>query len=151
MQSYPRYYSVQAYAPVTGSVAVSAEGLPALQTAPPAQFGGPGDQWSPETLFVGAAANCFVLTFRAIARASSLSWIDLRCSAVGTLNQIDGKTRFTHLELRARLAVPAGTDTAKVARALEKAEHTCLITNSLALAPTFLYEIRSAENTDVAA
>jgi organic hydroperoxide reductase OsmC/OhrA len=41
------------------------------------QLGGPGGQWSPETLLVAAAAECFILTFRAVAawRESSPSAI----------------------------------------------------------------------------
>jgi organic hydroperoxide reductase OsmC/OhrA len=97
MESYPHYYSVDASARASGSVVLSAAGLPPLQTAPPAQFDGPGDLWSPETLFVAAAADCFVLTFRAIARASNFSWTALRCDAEGRLDRTDGTDRFTQL------------------------------------------------------
>ena len=47
-----------------GDVALSGDGLPAIATAPPAEFGGPGDRWSPETLLAAAVADCFVLGFR---------------------------------------------------------------------------------------
>jgi len=151
MRPYPHHYSVEATARGTGTVALSAAGLPSLQTAPPAEFDGPGDQWSPETLLVGAVADCFILTFRAIARASSLSWTDLRCDAVGTLDRVEGATRFTQLEMHAHLTVPAGVDTGKARRLLEKAEKTCLITNSLALTPTLICDVRAAESKDIAA
>jgi organic hydroperoxide reductase OsmC/OhrA len=58
-----------------------------------------GGQWSPETLLVAAAVDCFVLTFRAIAAASKLPWERLSCNGEGTLDRVDGVTRFTALAL----------------------------------------------------
>jgi organic hydroperoxide reductase OsmC/OhrA len=103
----------------------------ALSCAPPVEFGGPGDQWSPETLLVAAVADCFVLTFRAIARASKLPWKEVQCRAEGILDRVERSTRFTRLVLHAELLVVPGTDVEKAHRLLEKAEQTCLITNSL--------------------
>src|SRR5688572_29896664 len=66
MSSYPHHYAASASTLPEGVVSLESPGLPALSTAAPAQFGGPGDHWSPETLCVGAVANCFVLTFRSV-------------------------------------------------------------------------------------
>lgn len=131
MQDFPHRYRVHAEGSAEGEVALETPGAEALATAPPTEFGGPGDRWSPETLLVGAVADCFVLTFRAVARASKLDWRRLACDATGVLNRDEGTTRFTALEVHARLTVPADTDVAKARRALEKAERGCLITNSL--------------------
>ena len=131
MRELPHHYSVQASAGVDTDVALTAAGIPALATASPAEFGGPGDRWSPETLLVGAVANCFVLTFRAVARASKLPWTVLRCEVTGTLDRVDRLTQFTAFDLHARLCVPPGTDASLAQRSLEKAERGCLIANSL--------------------
>jgi peroxiredoxin-like protein len=114
-----------------GAVEVSSEGLVSLSTLSPKQFGGPGDQWSPETMLVAAVADCYVLTFRAIARASHLEWHTLTCAAEGVLDRVDNVTRFTRFNLEARLNVPAGTDEQKARRLLQKAEAVCLISSSL--------------------
>lgn len=144
MDAYPHRYDVRATAAPEGEVTVSSDGLPDLATAPPPQFGG-GGRWSPETLLVAAAADCFILTFRAIAAASKLAWRELSCSAGGTLDRVDGVTRFTALELRARLVLPAGGDVARATRLLEKAERACLITASLVLTPSLTVEVVTAE------
>ena len=89
------------------------------------------DQWSPESLLVAAVADCFVLSFRAIARASKLEWESLSCSTDGILDRVDKLTRFTRFNVKAELVVPAGTDEAKAHRLIEKAEALCLVTNSL--------------------
>src|SRR5215472_645484 len=131
MHPYPHRYRVAARAEPAGDVSVSAQDLPTLTTNAPIEFDGPGGRWSPEGLLTAAVADCFVLTFRAIARASKLNWSGLEVETEGTLERIEGVSRFTNFEVTARLKVPPGTDSARAQKLLEKAEATCLITNSL--------------------
>ena len=131
MHPYPHRYTVQAQAEATGDVDLDAEGLPTLKTAPPVEFDGPGDRWSPETLLCAAVADCFVLSFRAVARASKLDWQAVEASVEGKLDRIEGKSRFTGIVVRATLRVPAGTDHQRAEKLMEKAEQVCLISNSL--------------------
>ena len=133
MQTLPHRYRVKGAGRTTGDVELTAERLTMLQSASPAEFDGPGDRWSPETLLIGAVADCFILTFRAIAKASKLSWISLRrlCDVTGTLDRVDRVMQFTRFDMTAHLVVPAGEDTDRARHALEKAERNCLITSSL--------------------
>jgi organic hydroperoxide reductase OsmC/OhrA len=131
MQDFPHHYKVTAGANLAGNVNLRSPGAPDLASAPPAEFGGPGDQWSPESLLVAAVADCFVLSFRAIARASRFEWDSLSCDVEGTLDRVDRVTQFTGFDVAATLNIPAGSDEAKAERLLEKAEQACLITNSL--------------------
>jgi peroxiredoxin-like protein len=131
MHPYPHRYTVQARAEATGDVDLDAERLPTLKTAPPVEFDGPGDRWSPETLLCAAVADCFVLSFRAVARASKLDWQAVEASVEGKLDRIEGKSRFTEIVVRATLRVPAGTDHQRAEKLMEKAEQVCLISNSL--------------------
>ena len=131
MDHYPHIYETSAHADTEQDVLIKSPGLKSLSTMPPQQFGGPGDRWSPETLLVASVADCFILSFRAIARASKLDWIHLDCDADGTLDRVDNVTRFTQINLRATLTIPAGTDEHKAIRLMEKAEAVCLISNSL--------------------
>ena len=131
MQNLPHRYQVSANAETEGNVVLKADDLPQLISAPPAQFGGPGNQWSPEHLLVASVADCFILTFRAVAQASKLVWSNLEASAEGVLERADRVTRFTTITVSATLTVPAGTNIDKARQLLEKAEAACLITNSL--------------------
>ncbi len=131
MQDYPHHYRVAASAQHDSNVELASPGIASLESAAPAEFGGPGDRWSPETLLVAAVADCFVLSFKAVARASRLEWTSLSCSVEGTLDKVDGVTRFTEFRVHASLVVPEGVDVEHARRRLEKAEHVCLITNSL--------------------
>ena len=131
MQDFPHHYRVSADAKSSGNVVLSSDGVADLPSAPPAEFGGPGDQWSPESLLVAAVADCFMLSFRAIARASRFDWNALQCSVDGTLDKVDRVTQFTGFKVSASLEVAAGSNVEKAERLLEKAEQVCLITNSL--------------------
>ena len=135
MQAFPHHYSVAASAATQGDVTLAGDRLPAIPSAPPTEFGGPGNRWSPETLFVAAVADCFVLTFRGIAGVSRFSWVSLECHVTGTVDRVDRVTQFTALEVRARLRVPAGAKEDQARRLLVKAEETCLVTNSLKVQP----------------
>jgi peroxiredoxin-like protein len=135
MQAFPHHYAVAARAETEGDVALEGDRLPSIPSAPPSEFGGPGDRWSPETLLVAAVADCFILTFRAIAAASRFGWISLACDVVGTVDRVERVTQFTAIEVRVRLRVPQGANEDQAHRLLTKAEETCLVTNSLKARP----------------
>ena len=131
MLGYPHHYLASASGSTEGSVVVSGEGLPDLDTQSPPQFGGPEGIWSPETMLSATIANCFILSFRAIARASKFEWTSLECKVDGVLERPDRVTFFTTFNVHAILKVPAGAKTEMGQRLLEKADHICLITASL--------------------
>jgi organic hydroperoxide reductase OsmC/OhrA len=131
MQDLPHQYVVSARAAGNENVIVSSDKLPDIETAGPPEFGGPGDVWSPETLLVAAVANCFVLSFRAIARTAKLDWLTLECTAEGELDKIDKFMQFTGFKVRAKLTIPNEKDEKKAGVILQKAEKYCLVTNSM--------------------
>ena len=131
MQDFPHHYRTTAAARHDSHVEMTSPGLPDLRLAAPAEFGGPGDQWSPETLMAAAVASCFKLSFKAIARAAKFEWVSIRCDVVAVLDRVDKVTQFTEFHQTVVLEVPPGSDEAKALRLLEKAERSCLVTNSL--------------------
>jgi len=134
MQPFPHHYDVTATGVPDGDVHLRVADVPPLATATPREFDGPGNRWSPEALLVGAVADCFVLTFRGLARAAKLPWTSLECAATGTLDRQDGVTRFTHVRLRADLGIPPDGDREAAARLLQRAEDRCLVSRSLTAA-----------------
>lgn len=128
---FPHRYVVAGDATPAGDIVLNSPNLPALVTAKPIEFDGPGDRWSPETLFVAAIADCYLLTFRGIAAASKLAWTTVRCDVTGTLDRIDGVTRFTDVVIRAHVEIADADAAPKAERILNRAEATCLITRSL--------------------
>ena len=131
MHPFPHRYRIRTVASPDAPVRLSGENLPVLESLPPPEFDGPGGYWSPETLLLAAVADCVALTFRAIARGSRFEWRELTIDIEGLLEREGGNSRFTRLQARARLTVPAGADAARAQQLLEKAEKGCLISNSL--------------------
>ena len=131
MQDFPHRYRTRATASREGSVELTSPGLAALESAGPAEFGGPGDLWSPETLLSAAISDCFILSFRAVARAARFEWLGISCEVDAVLDRVEKVTRFTDFHQTVVLEVPAGADEAKAKKLIEKAEHVCLVTNSL--------------------
>jgi organic hydroperoxide reductase OsmC/OhrA len=132
VMAFPHYYSAHAEAVLFNGVVISSGGVPSLRTAPPPEFGGPGDQWSPETLVVAAIADCIIMTFQSIATAKRFAYKGLACDVQGKLDRQSRVTSFTEFNVRVRLSLPAGAASEQDARALvERAKEHCLLTNSL--------------------
>ena len=131
MHPFPHRYVVNAAVRPDGDVPLSAEGVRIIESAPPKEFDGPGNQWSPEGLLTAAVADCFVLGFRAIAHASKYPWLSLESRTEGTLDRVDGKMRFTRFDTHAKLHVHTGADVERAKKLMEKAEANCLVANSL--------------------
>lgn len=131
MKTLPHVYQAGASAGPDGLVQVTSPGLHNIDSSAPPEFGGPEGNWSPETLLVASVADCFVLTFRAIAKASKFEWYELECDVQGKLDNHQGVTRFTFFGFDVILRVPSETMKSKAVRLLTMAENNCLITNSL--------------------
>lgn len=131
MQEYPHHYRATAQGGSSGEIVTGSPGLTDLPVQAPPEFDGPGGYWSPETLLVSTVANCFILTFRAVARAARFEWSDVHCSVTGVLDREDRVTRFTEFQIEVMLRLPAGADEDKAVRLAEKSEQVCLVTNSL--------------------
>ena len=131
MKPLPHVYTARLTGGAEGYAVVTATGVPELRTAPPADFDGPGDAWSPEQFLVAAVETCLLFTFRAVAQASKLEFTSLEVSGEGTVDRKDGATRFTQIVLHPRLTLPPGADRARALRVLEKSEKACLISASL--------------------
>jgi peroxiredoxin-like protein len=132
MKPLPHQYAVRLTGGSSGYASVEADGMPDVRAAPPLDFDGPGDAWSPEQLLLAAVETCFLFTLRAVAQASRLEFTACEVSAHGTVDRADGVTRFTEIVLRPRLRVAAGTDPERARRVMEKAERACLVSASLA-------------------
>jgi organic hydroperoxide reductase OsmC/OhrA len=113
-------------------------------TSPP-EFGGPAGHWSPETLLMGAVADCLVLTFRGIAAVRKLPYVSVRCRAEGVLERKERVTMFTAIHVTASVVVEDSSVETEAREMLERAEASCLITRSLNATVTFSPEVHLAE------
>jgi organic hydroperoxide reductase OsmC/OhrA len=113
-------------------VAVRVDGKQPLEIMPPPELAATDPAtWSPEDLFVGAAAACLAVTFTGIAEREGLRLESLRVSGDGVAGmRPDGRFGFTRLLVRMEVGVAAG-DEERARRLAEKAEQRCLVSASL--------------------
>jgi organic hydroperoxide reductase OsmC/OhrA len=131
MQDYPHRYKAAAQGSTEGVIDTGSPGLESIPAMPPPEFDGPGDKWSPETMLVGAVANCYILTFRAVARNSNFDWNSLTVEVDGVLDRVERQTRFIEFHIDVTLHLPSGADAQKAHRLCERSEKACLVTGSL--------------------
>ena len=131
MKQLPHLYEVTLKDGPGGYVTVSAGGPPELRMAPPVEFDGPGDAWSPEQLLVASVESCFLFTLRAVAAEAKLSYKSAHITAEGLLQRKDGVVRITEVVLRPVLALPAGSDSVAAIQVLERSAKLCFVSASL--------------------
>jgi len=141
MQPLPHLYNVKINSTPNSEMIVSSNGIPDLIATAPAEFDGPGDQWSPETLLMSAVASCFALSFKAVAGASSFTWKDLQCEAIGKLEKVERTLKFTEITTRVILTIGDDVGKQKAIKLIEKSESICLVTNSLSAKLKLEYDI----------
>jgi organic hydroperoxide reductase OsmC/OhrA len=141
MKPFPHAYTAGASADPEGNVISTLKNGCQVEVAPPIEFDGVGDVWSPEELLMAAVANCLVLSFKSIARAYELSWLHIECSSSGQLEKVERQVKFTQVHSQVKLTITSAEDNDKAIRVLEKAEGTCFVTNSLLAESRLSYDI----------
>jgi peroxiredoxin-like protein len=103
-----------------------------IEVATPPDFpkGMPGI-WSPEHLFIAAAASCLMTTFLAIAENSKLEYSAFACTAQGIVDKVEGKFQVTEIVLQPTVTVANEALIEKALRVLDMSERNCLITHSM--------------------
>jgi lipoyl-dependent peroxiredoxin len=125
-------------------VAARVEGKHSVEITPPPEFRGTDPTtWSPEDLFVAAAASCLAVTFTGLASRGGLTYTSLDVHGDGVAGtRSDRRFAFTRLLLEFEVSVAAG-DEAKARELAEQAEATCLVSASLDLPVEVLIEVRT--------
>ena len=110
---------------------IACTGKPDVQVATPPEFKGHDGIWSPEDLFVASANVCLMTTFLAVAERAGLAFSSYESTAEGRLELVEGKFQFTAITIRPSIILKPGGDPARAKELIEKAEHNCLISNSM--------------------
>jgi peroxiredoxin-like protein len=132
MSNPPYYYEAEVEWTGQRSGQLRSRSLLSLDVAAPPEFKGEEGKWTPEHLFVSSVAACFMTTFAAIAELSKLAYVSFRCTAIGKLEKLEGAGyQITGITLKPRLVIPESSDRERALRILQKAEKSCLISNSI--------------------
>ncbi|MCI0607043.1 OsmC family protein [bacterium] len=110
---------------------LSSEGKEEFRVASPPEFKGEAGVWTPEDLFVAAVDSCTMMTFLALASRNSLTVLDYTSHAIGVLESVEGKFRFSKVTLKPRIAVESIHDIERAKELLKEAHQSCFIANSI--------------------
>lgn len=102
-----------------------------IHVATPPEFGGKGKPWTPEHMFLSSISSCFMSTYLAFARKLHFDISHFGCNAIGQIEVINGKYKFTNINLYPKVYIADETLREKANLALEKTHKYCLITNSV--------------------
>jgi organic hydroperoxide reductase OsmC/OhrA len=117
-----------------------------IHVATPPQFGGEGKPWTPEPLFLSSISSCFMTTYLAFAKKSGFEISGLDCDCIGQVEIIEGKYKFTQIDLYPRIQIDGESLRTKATSALEKTHKYCLIANSINATIFYHSEIMLVEN-----
>ncbi len=106
-------------------------GKPPLSLSASPAFKGDGALHNPEDLLVAALTGCHFLSYAAFCARSKITLVSYEDDATGTMEQKDGKMRFTEVVLRPRVVIAAGGDLEKAKALHERAHEACFIASSV--------------------
>ena len=144
MKPLPHDYDVELIGGPQGYATVSAAGVTDLTTAPPREFDGPGDAWSPEHLLLASVSSCFLFTFRAVARTLRAEFQEVDAHTSGIVSRVGGVTRFADIVIRATVTAAPSASVELLQRAIDKTTAHCLVSSSLATPVTVEAVIHAA-------
>jgi peroxiredoxin-like protein len=102
-----------------------------LSVAAPVEFGGTEKLWTPEHFFLNAISSCFMTTFLSLSQKMGFEILDFNCEAVGQIEIVEGRYKFTRIDLYPKVYIVNEELREKAERAMEKTHKYCLITNSV--------------------
>ena len=125
--------------------AKDAEG--SVHVATPPEFGGEGKPWTPEHLFLSSISSCFMTTYLAFSKKIHFDITNLECNAIGQIEIIEGKYKFTNINLYPKVYIANESLSQKAHLALEKTHKYCLISNSVNATILYHSEILIDQNS----
>jgi organic hydroperoxide reductase OsmC/OhrA len=103
-----------------------------IKVATPRVFNGvQGGLWSPEHLLINAVSSCFMTTYLYFAKHKGLPVSGFECEAIGQVELINGKLKFTTIHVYPKIGIEKPEWTGKVNEVIELTKQNCLITNAL--------------------
>jgi peroxiredoxin-like protein len=102
-----------------------------LEVGSPIEFGGTEKLWTPEHFFLNAISSCLMTTFLALSKKMGFEILDFNCEAVGQIEIVEGRYKFTRIDLYPKVYIVNEELREKVEKAMEKTHKYCIIANSV--------------------
>ncbi len=120
------------------------EGKPEIYVSSPPEFKGIPGVWSPEDFFVASAEMCTMSTFLSFGGRKNIPLKSYKSAAGGTLENVDGKYRFTKISIKPEVVIGKEWTREQVEAVFHQVHEHCLIANSMiatvTIEPTIIME-----------
>lgn len=126
----PHHYVATVTRTGTSRATIGAPPRPPLAGAPPPEFDGPADAWSPEHLLLASLGLCLETTFDALAGRAGLNVTGWRAIVTADLDRIPSGVELTRFRVGVEIEV-AAADVARAADVFARARRQCLVSNAL--------------------
>ena len=111
---------------------ISEAGKPVIAASSDPAFRGDAARWNPEELLLAALSSCHQLAYLHLCAVAGVVVVDYVDHAEGRMEMTaDGAGQFTHVLLRPKVTIAAGSDAAKALALHHEAHETCFIANSV--------------------
>jgi len=110
---------------------VLGESKPVVKGGPPAAFGGSGEEWSPEELFLASINTCHLSSFVAYSTRKGFEYVSYESGIEGLLEHDGTGFRYTKVVIRPKLVVKSEEDIETGVQYIKRAHTICFISNSV--------------------
>jgi len=115
----------------TRAVLSAKDAMGSMHVAMAPEFGGKGKPWTAEHLFLSAISSSFMETFLLYASKLHLEISGFKCEAIGQVEIVNGKYKFTTINLYPKIFIEDESLRGKANQSIEKTHKNCLISNSV--------------------
>lgn len=127
----PHHYIASVTRTGPSRATIAAAPRPELSGAPPPEFDGPADRWSPEHLLLASLGLCLETTFDALARRAELSVASWRATVTADLDRTPAGVELTRFHVAVAIEVATAGDVDRARDVLARAGRQCLVSNAL--------------------
>ena len=104
---------------------------PTVEVATPPEFGGPEKIWTPEDLLTSAVATCVMTSALFFVNRAKIQMLSYKSNATGTMEKTAAGLVIIKISIEVFIELEDLAQEAATRKALEQAEKTCPLSNSL--------------------
>ncbi len=124
-------------------------GKPSIEIATPPEFGGPPNYWSPEDLLTSSVASCIMTSSIFFLERAGIEMRSYMSNATGTMEKTPVGLAISSVSVEIAITLADPGQEAAARKAVERAEKTCPISNTLKCPVEVLLHVNTGQQTEI--
>jgi organic hydroperoxide reductase OsmC/OhrA len=121
----------KSYRSYSRNFTIAAQGKGDIAGSSDPAFRGDATRYNPEELLVASLSSCHMLWYLHLCSVSGITVLDYQDNATGTMEAGDSSGQFVKAELRPKITIARGGDSARARALHEEAHRLCFIARSV--------------------